>query len=161
MCWSFLISLFWVMGGAMSKSRKAEASLIPSLRYECAPAAITWLCDAFGFEELFVVPGETDGEIAHAQLKFGDSMLMLGSVGKHGGGFDDRMTTPSQAGGRSTQSVYVVVADPRAHCERAVSAGAEIVMPLEKMAYGGSGYSCLDLEGHLWSFGDYGGQTRG
>jgi uncharacterized glyoxalase superfamily protein PhnB len=36
-----------------------------------------------------------------------------------------------------------------------VAAGAEIVLPLEDKDYGGRGYGCRDLEGHVWSFGDY------
>ena len=57
-------------------------NLIPSLRYADAPKAIDWLCDAFAFERHLVVPGE-DGAIAHAQLRFGNGMLMLGSGGGH------------------------------------------------------------------------------
>ena len=54
--------------------------MIPTLRYENAPAAIEWLCEAFGFEKHLVVPGEK-GKIAHAQLVFGNGMIMLGSAG--------------------------------------------------------------------------------
>jgi uncharacterized glyoxalase superfamily protein PhnB len=60
-----------------------------------------------------------------------------------------------RAGGRNTQSVYVVVEDPDAHHARAVAAGAKVVMPLEDKDYGGRGYSARDLEGHVWSFGNY------
>ena len=140
----------------MSKASKSRNNIVAGgMRYHDAPAAIEWLCDAFGFEKNLVVPGESESEIAHAQLSFGSGMVMLGSVGRHGGGFDDLMTTPKEAGGRSTQSAYVIVADPAAHHDRAVAAGAQIVMPLEDKDYGGSGYTCKDPEGHVWSFGDY------
>ena len=125
------------------------------MRYEDAPAAIEFLCRAFGFEKHLVVPGEEEGTIVHAQLRFGNGMVMLGSAGKHGGGFDELMTTPREAGGRCTASVYVVVEDPDAHHERAVAEGAVVVMPLVDQDYGGRGYSCRDPEGHVWSFGDY------
>ncbi len=130
-------------------------SVIPGMRYHDAPAAIEWLCSAFGFEKHLVVPGEEKGEIAHAQLRYGNGMIMLGTAGKHGGGFDEVMTTPREIGGRGTQSVYVVVENVDAHHDRAVKAGAQIVLPLEDKPYGGKGYSCRDLEGHVWSFGDY------
>ena len=133
----------------------AHPNVIPAFRYEDAPAAIEWLGKAFGAEPRLVVPGEKEGEIAHAQLDLGAGMIMLGTAGTHGDAFDALMTTPSKAGGRSTQSVYVVVPDPAAHHARAVAAGAEIVMPLEPKDYGGSGYTCRDLEGHVWSFGDF------
>jgi uncharacterized glyoxalase superfamily protein PhnB len=139
----------------MSLPKKTAVNVMTGLRYHDAPAAIEWLCRAFGFERHLVVPGNEEGEIAHAELRFGNGMVMLGSAGKHGGGWDELMTTPREIGGRNTQSLYVIVEDPAAHHARAVAAGAEIVMPLETKDYGGSGYSCRDLEGHVWSFGDY------
>jgi uncharacterized glyoxalase superfamily protein PhnB len=54
-----------------------------------------------------------------------------------------------------TQSSYVVVADPDAHYRTAKAAGAEIVMDIVDQDYGGRGYTCRDLEGHVWSFGSY------
>jgi uncharacterized glyoxalase superfamily protein PhnB len=55
----------------------------------------------------------------------------------------------------STVSIYAVAADPDAHCERANSAGAEIVRELADMDYGSREYSARDLDGNLWSFGTY------
>jgi uncharacterized glyoxalase superfamily protein PhnB len=56
-----------------------RATTIPTLRYRDAAAAIEWLCRAFGFERHLVVPGDA-GTIAHAQLRFGNGMIMLGSA---------------------------------------------------------------------------------
>jgi uncharacterized glyoxalase superfamily protein PhnB len=140
----------------MSQVSKAEPNIVAGgMRYKDAPAAIDWLCRAFGFTAQLVVPGESEGQVAHAQLCYGKGMIMLGSVGAEGGSFNELMATPQQTGGRNTQSAYVIVEDPAAHHERAVAAGAEIVMALEDKDYGGSGYSCRDPEGHVWSFGDY------
>ena len=50
--------------------KPTTANVIPCMRYHDAPAAIEWLCRAFGFEKHLVVPGE-HGAIAHAQLSFG------------------------------------------------------------------------------------------
>ena len=138
---------------AMPGAKKTTATTIPTLRYHDAPAAIEWLCRAFGFEKHLVVPGAGD-TIAHAELTFGNGMIMLGSAGKNPG-FDQFVTTPREIDGRSTQSTYVIVADPDAHHRQARAAGAEIVLPLEKKDYGGSGYTCRDPEGNLWSFGDF------
>ena len=60
-------------------AKSTRATVIPVLRYRDAPAAIEWLCETFGFEKNLVVPNE-DGTIAHAQLSFGNGMIMLGSV---------------------------------------------------------------------------------
>ena len=139
----------------MSLPKKSKVNIIPGMRYHDAPAAIDWLCRAFGFEKHLVVPGEGEGVIVHAQLRYGNGMIMLGTAGAHGGDFDDVMTTPREVGGRETQSAYVIVEDADAHHERAVAAGAEVVLPLEDKDYGGRGYSCRDLEGHVWSFGSF------
>jgi uncharacterized glyoxalase superfamily protein PhnB len=124
------------------------------MRYRDAPAAIDWLCNAFGFEKSLVVPGDA-GTIAHAQLTFGNGMIMLGSAGTHGGGYDELIKTPAELGGVGTQSAYVIVTDADAHHDRAVAAGAEILMPIEDQSYGGRAYTCRDPEGHLWTFGSY------
>jgi uncharacterized glyoxalase superfamily protein PhnB len=62
---------------------------------------------------------------------------------------------PKNIGGKSTQSIYVVTTDPDAIYIRAKSAGASIVLDIVDQDYGGRGFSCTDLEGHLWSFGSY------
>ena len=131
-----------------------RTTIIPGLRYQDAPAAIEWLCRAFGFERHLVVPGEGD-TIAHAQLTFGNGMIMLGSAGEHGGGYDELMATPAESGGANTQASYVIVKDADAHCKQAQAAGATIVLPLTDQDYGGRDYTCRDLEGHVWTFGTY------
>lgn len=128
-----------------------SSSLIPSLRYHDAAAAIEWLCEAFGLERHLVVEGE-DGRIEHAQLKLGSGMLMLGSTRE--GGYDDLVTTVEEAG-RPTGGLYGVVEDVDAHAERAREAGAEIVQEPADQDYGGRLYTCRDPEGNVWSFGSY------
>ena len=55
--------------------------VIPCLRYADAPAAIDFLCAAFGFERHAVYPDDLDNSIIHhAQLILGEGMVMLGSV---------------------------------------------------------------------------------
>ena len=132
--------------------KETKACIIPTLKYVDAPAAIEWLCAAFGFERLLVVPGSNDA-IVHAQLTYGNGMIMLASAGDSD--FDNLQRPPREVGGVGTQSPYVIVADPDAHYQRAVAAGAEIVIALEDADYGGRGYSCRDPEGHVWNFGSY------
>ena len=123
----------------------------PALERDAAKA-IDWLCDAFGFERHLVVPGE-NGSIAHAQLAFGNGMIMLGSAGN--GHFDAYQKTRADVGGIGTQSAYGIVADCDAHYARAVAAGAKILLDIRDQDYGGRGYTCRDPEGHVWSFGSY------
>ena len=126
--------------------------IIPTLKYADAPAAIDWLCRAFGFEKHLVVP-QDDGTIAHAQLTLGEDMIMLGSA--RDTDFDALQKPPAAGGGTVTQSPYIIVDDVDAHHARALEAGAEIVMAPEDQDYGGRLYSCRDPEGHLWNFGSY------
>jgi uncharacterized glyoxalase superfamily protein PhnB len=132
--------------------RGRNASIIPTVRYRDAPAAIEWLCRAFGFEKHLVVPGDGN-TIAHAQLTYRNGMIMLGSA--RDDEFGRLQKTTAEVGGTGTQSPYVIVPDADAHHARAVAEGAEIVYPLKDEDYGGRGYSCRDPEGHLWSFGTY------
>ena len=129
-------------------------AIVPCLSYRDAPAAITWLKEAFGFTENMVVPGP-DGTIAHAQLSLGNGMVMVGSER------DDALALriPCDFGG-ITQSIYVVVEDTDAHYAQAVAAGAEIVRELEDTPYGSRDYSARDPEGHLWNFGTYRPSTQ-
>jgi uncharacterized glyoxalase superfamily protein PhnB len=134
--------------------KSTKATVIPCLRYRDAPAAIDWLCRTFGFEKHLVVPN-ADGSIAHAQLSFGNGMLMLGSVRKEETEFGRLMKQPDEVGGASTQSIYVVLNDADAVYAQAKAGGAKIAVDIRSEDYGGRGFSCYDLEGHLWSFGSY------
>lgn len=132
--------------------KQTRTALVPCLRYRDAPAAIEWLCRAFGFEKHLVVPNE-DGSIAHAQLSFGNGMLMLGSV--FDTEFGRMMKQPDEIGNANTQSCYLVVADADAVYRRAREAGAVVVLDIKDEDYGGRGFTCRDPEGHLWSLGTY------
>lgn len=135
--------------------KRVGGCIVPSFRYRDAPAAIKWLCQAFGFEEQLVVPGEND-TIVHCQLLLGSDMIMLGSANSHGGNaYDEAVRPPSDLGGRVSGGSYIIVEDADAHHARAVEAGAEILMELEDAGHGGRGYTCRDPEGHVWSFGTY------
>ena len=132
--------------------KRAAGCIIPTMRYRAAAAAIDWLCHAFGFEKYLVVPAG-DGSIVHAELTFGNGMVMLGS--HRDDEFGRLVNLPADNGGRTTQSAYIIVDDADAHYARARTAGAEIVMDIKDEGYGGRGYSCRDPEGHLWNFGTY------
>jgi len=133
-------------------TKQTRATVIPSLRYRNAPAAIDWLCQVFGFEKQLVV-ANPDGTIAHAQLSFGNGMIMLGSVADTE--FGRLMKQPDEIGGAETQSSYVIVADADLVYARAKAANAEIVREIKDEDYGGRLFACRDLEGHLWSIGTY------
>lgn len=128
----------------------AGSVVIPTMRYHDAAAAIEWLCEAFGFVRHLVVPGE-GGTIAHAQLRFGNSMVMLGSARDDEFG---KFVRPPE-GRLCTQSVYIFVPDVEVHYRRSVAAGAEVIMDIQEQEYGGQLYTCRDPQGQIWSFGSY------
>jgi uncharacterized glyoxalase superfamily protein PhnB len=132
---------------------KTTSNIIPTLRYRNAPAAIDFLCAAFGFERHAIHEGPRN-LIAHAQLVLGGGMIMLSSATNEGE-YSNWVRPPDSSTAPNTQGTYVVVADCDAHCARARKEGATILEGPEDRDYGGRGYSCRDLEGHVWSFGTY------
>jgi len=135
-------------------AKHTTATVIPCLRYRNAPVAIDWLCTAFGFEKQAVYPND-DGTIAHAQLTFGNGMIMLGSVLQKETDWGSLIKQPDEIGGAETQSAYIIEADVDTVYARAKAAGAKMVVEIKDEDYGGRGFSCYDLEGQLWTFGTY------
>jgi uncharacterized glyoxalase superfamily protein PhnB len=140
-------------GGAMAAlAKNTRATIIPCLSYRDAPAAIEWLCNTFGFEKQAVYPGD-DGTIMHAQLSFGNGMIMCGT--KRDSSYGRHIKQPDEIGGCETQAPYVIVTNADALYQRAKAAGAEILIDIKTEDYGGRGFTCRDLEGHIWNFGTY------
>ena len=137
----------------MASNPSVGSLVIPALRYRDAHAAITWLQHAFGFTAKEVHDGP-DNTVAHAELTLGSGMIMLGSASNQGPQAKF-FAQPDEIGGRSTHSVYLAVPDAAATYETAQAKGAEITMPIAEMPYGGKAFACRDLEGHLWSIGEY------
>jgi uncharacterized glyoxalase superfamily protein PhnB len=131
-------------------------AIIPCLRYEDAPAAILFLCDAFGFVPNAIYTDEEDQQtVHHAQLLLDGNMVMLSSAQE--GEVQERYgwKTPGEAGG-ITQCIYTAIEDPDAHYDRAKAAGADIVTePHANEGYPGRGYTARDPEGNIWSFGSF------
>jgi uncharacterized glyoxalase superfamily protein PhnB len=108
-----------------------ESTVTPVLGYASATEAADWLCDAFGFRRRLVI-GEH-----RVQLTFGDGAVVATDGGGSAGGSD---------------SVMVRVDDVDGHHERALAAGARIVMPPEDYPYGERQYTAEDPGGHRWTF---------
>jgi uncharacterized glyoxalase superfamily protein PhnB len=136
----------------VSNAAKTRATVIPALRYRDANAAVRYLCEVLGFEKHAVYEG-SEGTIMHAELSFGNGMIMLGSVVDTP--FGKNISQPDDIGHRETQSPYLVVADADAVYARAKKAKFEIVLDIKEEDYGGRGFTCRDPEGHLWTVGTY------
>ena len=121
------------------------AGLSSAVVYRDPKAALAWLEKAFGFE-LAMLLEDAEGNLAHSQMEFGDSYIMVGQE------WSDDHKSPSSIGGKNTQTVHIQIdSDLDAHCERARSAGAEIIAEPETQFYGDRTYRCRDPEGHIWT----------
>jgi len=121
--------------------------IFPTLRYIDAHAAIDLLVKAFGFTKRAVYEDD-NGVVQHAELAYGDGMIMLGDAPREPD--SNRLDMPIGGG-----SVYIAIDDPDAHYERAKTAGVKIRRELRDEDYGSRGYTAEDPEGNLWSFGTY------
>lgn len=124
-------------------------NVFPALRYRDARAAIEFLKSAAGFEELTVMEND-DGTIAHGELVFEGGVVMVSTLR------DEETRFP---GGPIT--MYLALDDVDAHHDRAVAAGAEVVMELTDQDYGSREYAIRDPEGSVWTFGTYRPQVSG
>lgn len=122
---------------------------IAFLSYEDAGAAIEWLEHSLGFARSSVHEGP-NGKVAHAEIRFGDGMVMLGTAGPN----DFGLRTPRELGAVN-QGVYVIVDDIAGHYERATSSGAEVLRELADTDYGSQEFMVRDPEGNIWSVGTY------
>ncbi len=132
-------------------AKSPKANVMPCLTYRDAPAAVEFLCRAFGFEKKMVVPGENN-TIAHAELTLGNAMVMLGSTKDTDYG---RLVKPPRDVGVSTPEHLPGGGGRRCAPRARQGAGAEIVIDLVTQDYGGRDYTCRDPEGHIWTFGTY------
>jgi len=119
----------------------------PLLFYRDPKAALAFLERAFGFETRLVVD-DGQGGVTHSEIAFEDHVVMV--VGPPSG----RWASPLDLEGRRTGSVHVEVRGGiDALCERARAAGARIEREPADQPYGDRVFTCLDPEGHSWSFG--------
>jgi uncharacterized glyoxalase superfamily protein PhnB len=133
----------------MNKTTEHTATVWPTLTYRDARAAIRFLVDAFGFEEVVSYPGADESTVSHAELRWpAGGGVMLGTARA------DSVIADLPPG---TGSIYVVTEDPDALFERARAAGARVVQELHDTDYGSRDFAVRDPEGVYWSFGTYPG----
>jgi uncharacterized glyoxalase superfamily protein PhnB len=114
--------------------------VIPVLIYPDVREAVAWLTSAFGFAERLQI-----GESHRSQLTFGEGAVIVGDVRNE--------RRPPRAG-EVTHSVLVRVDDVKAHCERARTHGARILMEPIDFEYGERQYTAEDPAGHQWTFSE-------
>jgi uncharacterized glyoxalase superfamily protein PhnB len=141
----------------MSEAGTHRSTFGPAVFYRDPRAALEWLEKAFGFETTLLITDEA-GNVAHSEMNFGDGYIMVGGEWSGRIAWEDpamrNIKAPGSVGGANTQNVHVqLTEDIDAHCERARAAGARIEQEPETQFYGDRTYRAVDLEGHMWTFG--------
>ena len=119
----------------------------PLLFYRNPQAALGFLERAFGFETRMMVQTD-DGGVVHSESVFEGHVVMVVGPPSH------TAASPLDLGGRQTGHVHVQLQGGLdSLCEQARAAGASIQREPADQPYGDRVFTCLDPEGHSWSFG--------
>jgi uncharacterized glyoxalase superfamily protein PhnB len=123
---------------------KGYHTLTPYLTVRDAVRAIQFYKDAFGAEEIGVMKGP-DGKVMHAEVRIGDSLVMLADESPQFGAL-----SPLSIGG-SGMGLHVYVEDVDSAFDRAIKAGGTVEMPVTDMFWGDRYGKLTDPFGHKWS----------
>lgn len=129
---------------------EVQPSVSPMLTVSDGAAAIDFYVKAFGAEELGRVPGPDGKRLFHAALRINGALVMLNDDFPEMN--DGKSATPEALGG-SPVTIHLTVTDVDQKFQRAVDAGATVVMPLDDMFWGDRYGELRDPFGHLWSMG--------
>jgi PhnB protein len=119
-------------------------SITPYLIIKDASRAIEFYKKAFGAVEVLRLPGP-DGKVAHAEIKIGDSLLMIGEESAAMGA-----RSPETLGG-SPVGIYLYVNNVDAVAAQAAAAGAKVIRPVKDQFYGDRNGTFEDPFGHSWT----------
>jgi PhnB protein len=120
----------------------------PYLIVSGAAKAIEFYKQAFGAKELMRLADPT-GKVGHAEIKIGDSVIMLADE------FPEMGAKGPQSFGGSPISIMLYVEDVDARFAQAVAAGAQATRPVKDQFYGDRSGTLVDPFGHTWTLGTH------
>ena len=120
-------------------------TITPHLNVRNAAAAIDFYKNVFGAKEISRMPGPDGKSIMHAELKIGDSVLILCDEFPEFG-----CRSPQQLNGTAV-TIHLYLPNVDEVFERAVAAGAQTMMPVQEMFWGDRYGKLKDPFGHEWS----------
>lgn len=126
---------------------QTHTGAVPIVPFTNPRKGIEWLAKAFGAVPTLLVPPDPDQPLQHAEVEIGTGVVMVDDAER-----DSQFALPGPV------AVYVVIAtaaEVDALHDRAVSAGAEIVMGVTDQDYGSHEFGARDPHGNIWSFGTY------
>jgi PhnB protein len=119
-------------------------TITPMMTVRNAEKAIEFYKKAFGAEDRGIMKGP-DGKVMHAEIKIGDSIIMLSDEFPQAG-----VLSPESAGG-SSMGLHIYIQDVDTAFDRAVKAGAQVESPLMDQFWGDRYGRLKDPFGHRWS----------
>jgi PhnB protein len=117
----------------------------PYLIVSGAAKALDFYKQAFGAAETLRMADPSTGQIGHAEIKIGDSIIMLADEHPQMG-----FRSPTSLGGTPV-SLVLYVPDVDATAKQAVAAGATEVRPVQDQFYGDRSGTFQDPFGHMWT----------
>jgi len=126
-----------------------QPALSPHLTVDDAAAAIDFYVKAFNAVELGRIPGPT-GKLIHGAIQIDGSTVMLADDFPEM--TDGKSMTPKALGGTPV-TIHLTVTDVEDRFQRAIDAGASVVVPLEDQFWGDRYGVLEDPFGHRWSLG--------
>jgi len=118
--------------------------ITPYLIIKGAAAAMDFYKDVFGATEIMRMP-QQDGRIGHAEMKMGDSFIMLADE------YPEMDIVSPATLGNSTVGILLYVDDADATFNKAVSRGAKVNKPMADQFYGDRSGTVIDPFGHKWT----------
>jgi len=119
-------------------------TLTPYLIVRNAAAALTFYKKAFGATEIMRVDDPKGGKVGHAEIKIGDSIIMMADE------YPEMNCVSAQTLKGSPVHLHLYVEDVDNFSKQAIAAGAKILMPVEDKFYGDRSGSLEDPFGHIW-----------
>ena len=133
------------MAGKVKPIPEGYHTVTPYLIINGASEALEFYKKAFGATELFRMP-MPDGKIGHAEIKIGDSHIMLADEPPPGAGFQG-----PKASGNTTVGICLYVEDVDTMAKQAVASGAKELRPVVDQFYGDRSGTFQDPFGHVWT----------
>ena len=130
---------------AVSAIPEGFRTITPHLIIKGAGEAIEFYKKAFGAEEIMRMPGPDGKSVMHAEIKIGDSHMMLNDE------FPDFGCLSPKTIGGTPVTIHLYVKDVDAVYNQAVKAGATPTMPITDMFWGDRFGKLADPFGHHWS----------
>lgn len=133
---------------AVSAIPKGYHAVTPYLIINGAAKAIDFYCKAFAAKLIMQMP-LPDGGIAHAEIRIGDSHIMLSDMCP-----EEHFKSPDELGGTPV-SIMLYVADVDTVFAKALKFGAKEVRPVHDQFYGDRAGTLQDPFGHVWTIGTH------